>query len=142
MQKVKVMVEKINWKFVRVPASLHKLLKRRAVKEKKAIWKVILSSVAYRDEVTKRHHASVSDLDRKAWYIYKLISSLGVFRELPNNITVDYVMRNCNQIEKRLGVDASTLKEVVKAYLNRPSRQNRIALNETAKIVIKNIIVS
>jgi len=136
------MVEKINWKFIRVPSSLHNILKKKAAKEKKAIWKVILSSVAYRDEVTKKHHASVSDLDRKAWYIYKLTSSIGVFRELPNNITIDYVVRNCEQIEKRLGVDMAALREVAKAYLNRPSKQNRIALNETTKIVIKNIIVS
>ena len=136
------MVRKMEWKWVRIPAGLHRLLKEKATKQKKAIWKVILSSVSYSEEIIKRHHTEVSDLDRKAWYVYKLSSSVGVFRELPNRITIDYVVMNCEQIEKRLGVDTSALREVAKAYLNRPSKQNRIALNETTKMLIKSIIIS
>lgn len=132
---------KINWKLIKVPAEIHWTLKDLSQRTKTPIWKIIHQSFTYfRTAYLSHFSENRSELDRKIWYIYKLSSSVGAFRENPTKKNLDMTMRTVGQIEKRLGVNMHELKLALKNYYVRPIKRNKVVLNDTCKMVLIEII--
>ena len=81
------------------------------------------------------------ELDRIAWYIIKLAMSVGHFKEYPDKLNYNQLRYSAKQIQERLGVDTSKLLEKAKVFMENPSKENKIALNEELKNVVKKIIL-
>ena len=133
---------KICWKWVRIPKEIHDEIKNQAQREKTAIWKILTRAWSYWRTTNRNHHVKHSDLDKIAWYIYKLSSSVGELRGFPKPGNLKQLEKTCQQIQKRLGVNTGKILLAAYQYLRDPSSKNRMVLNDSAKSVIFDILSS
>jgi len=131
---------KIVWKWVRIPREIHEEIKEQARREKTAIWKVLMRAWSYWRSSVRNHHTNVEDVGKLAWYIFKLASSVGQFKENPSDRNFDWIVKNCQTIKKRLGVDASPIVLAASQYKKRQTGKNKMALNDATKMVIAQLI--
>jgi len=133
---------KIAWKMIRIPKEIHEEIKNQARREETAIWKIIVRSWSYWRSTNRNHHVEHRELDKIAWYVYKLSSSVGELRGFPNANNLKQLEKTCNQIQKRLGVKTGKILLAAYQYLRDPSSKNRMVLNDSAKSVIFDILSS
>jgi len=133
---------KTNWKVIKVPEELHKKLLALARKKKKAIHMIIMEAIAFHREQEK--FPSVKEdlpmTDKISWYIFKLSSSVGAFKEHPSLQNYALLERTCAQIQYRLGVDTSLILRYAKYLLSHNDPDIRIELNMATKFVIVEIL--
>jgi len=129
-------------KNIRVPDELYERLKALAQQKKVPIWKVILEALSCYENVEKKASglSKLPRLDKAAWYAYKLSASVGSFREKPTEGNLALLTQTAKQVEERLGVKTDLLIKVAAEYHKKPSTQNKIELNDTAKLVVGDII--
>jgi len=132
---------KIRWKWIRVPEELHAHLATVARSEKIAIWKVIERGVSFWETARREKFREVSDFSKLTWYVYKFSASVGELRGNPTDENLRHLIRTCQQIAKRLGVDTSKVALAAEQYVKRPTRKGRMVLNDTAKEVVAQIIL-
>lgn len=129
------------WKMVRVPKELHDRISTLADREGVAKWKIVSRALTFLE--SWRRAGNVKKLprfDKACWYIYKLASSVGIFKEVPSDDNYQKLLKTISQIEERLGIDCSLLKKAVEDYKRRPTVSNKIELNDVTKLVIGDII--
>jgi len=127
-------------KTIRVPSQLHYALRERAKAEKRPIWEIILRAWSYWSEAWREHHKAIETTDKAAWYIFKLSSSVGELKAQPNAVNLSKLEKTLEQISKRLRIDTSFLRDIANRFWKRPSRKNRMALNDTTKMIIIQMI--
>ena len=132
---------KIKWKWLRVPEEIWKGIREQAVKEKVAMWKVLQRSWSYWVTASRSHHTTISNIDKLAWYVYKVAASIGEFRGNPNEENMKWIENNARILKDRYGIDAQKLVLAAQQYMKRPTKKNRMVLNDTAKEVIIQIIL-
>jgi len=130
----------IKWSKIKVPRELHQELMTLSKREGIAAWKIIHRALSYWRATNREHHANHPALDKLAWYIFKLSSSVGEFRGFPSPANLDLLDKTCSQLEERLGVNANKIRMAARVYLKQPSSQNRMVLNDAAKSVILEIL--
>ena len=81
------------------------------------------------------------EFDKISWYVIKLSMSVGHFKEVPDQLNFNQLKYTSNQIKERLGVDTSKLVELAKEYMANPTKENKIALNEALKEIVKKLIL-
>jgi len=133
-------VGKIEWKWVRIPVELYRDIEIHARREKIAFWKVIQRAFSYWKSAQRNHHATVSDVERKSWYVFKLASSVGELKANPTEKNFELLRKTCDQISSRLGVDTSKIVLAAQQYLKDPSNKNRMLINDCTKEIIAQII--
>lgn len=133
--------KKIVWKRVKVPAELHRMLVEEARREKIAVWKVIQRGVTLWRTSTRQAFKPVSDVSRCSWYVYKLSASVGELRGKPNAENLNALIATCMEVAKRLKVDTSLLVMAAEQYVKRPSKKERMVLNDAAKDVVAQIML-
>lgn len=131
---------KIVWKWVRIPREIHEQIKSQAEREKTAIWKVLIRAWSYWQSANRQHHTNVEDVGKLAWYIFKLSSSIGQFKENPSDYNLNWVVKNCEDIKKRLGVETSTIVMAAIQYKKKQDKKNKMALNDATKMVVAQMI--
>jgi len=105
------------------------------------MWRIIYEAVIhYREAYLSHFQLGVSELDKISWYCYKLSASVGELRGNPTKENLDMLMVTLEQIKDRLGIDTTLLEANAKRYLVNPDRNNKIALNGSAKEVIVHIL--
>jgi len=105
------------------------------------MWRIIYEAVIhYREAYLSHFQVNISELDKISWYCYKLSASVGELRGNPTKENLDMLMVTLEQIRDRLGIDTTLLEANAKRYLVNPDRNNRIALNGSAKEVIAHIL--
>ena len=87
-----------------------------------------------------QNYVNEKELDRVAWYVYKFSMSVGCFKENPTQANFDRLMLTLDQVEERLDVDPSQIREIAIEYMKNPSKELRIRLNEATKELIKQIL--
>jgi len=130
----------ITWSKIKVPRELHQELMTLSKREGIAAWKIVHRALSYWRAANREHHANHSKLDKLAWHVYKLSSSVGELRGLPSPHNLDLLDKTCSQVEERFKVNTSMLRVAARLYLKQPSSQNRMALNDAAKSVIAEIL--
>jgi len=130
----------IKWGKIKVPKELHQELMAMSRREGIAAWKIVHRALSYWRSANREHHANHPALDKLAWHVYKLSSSVGELRGLPSPANLDLLDRTCLQVEERFKVDTSMLRVAARLYLKQPSSQNRMALNDAAKSVILDML--
>jgi len=128
---------------IKLPVSLHEKLKQLAEEEGRKLY-VLVEEMYNRYIQTRKdkyRFKEYSRLDKASWYCYKLASSVGSFRENPSSDNYDKLMRTIEQVRTRLKVDTSQLEDAVKKYYKLQDTDSLIYLNDSAKLVIGDIIV-
>jgi len=129
-------------KTIRIPIDFWIELKYRAERQKTAMWRILWQAyMHYRQAYLSHFKLNTSALSRISWYVFKLGSSVGALKENPTKENLELLKRTLDQLEKRLGVNVVTVRERAEAYVKRPDRKNKVALNDATKSLIAEIIV-
>jgi len=80
------------------------------------------------------------DLDRVAWYIVKLCYTVQALKDNPSQGQQLRANGIIKQVEERLKVDLTELKEAIKKYTEAKTKENLLALNEALKKAIMKLI--
>ncbi|MEM1697678.1 MAG: hypothetical protein QW794_00070 [Thermosphaera sp.] len=132
--------ESERWSWVRIPKPVYMDLKQRAEREKIAMWKLLIRAFNYWRSTQLEHHQSHPQIDKAAWYTYKLSSSVGELRGNPTKENLEKLMVTCRQINERLKVDVDALLYAAQQYVSNPNSKNRMVLNDAAKAVVLSIL--
>ena len=138
-------VKNIQFSTVKIPITLKNAIKMIGSRLKLPIWKVILISVAYY-RAAELHHFRIKEKEGKfdfgkiAWYVYKVGSSIGSFRENPSKKNYELLSKTLSQLEDRLNIDTAVLRQAMDVYLKKPNTKNRIILNDGGKYVISQLL--
>jgi len=132
---------KISWKWIRVPEEIHSSISQMAKKEKIAIWKVVARAVTFYETARREKFREVSDLSKLSWYVYKFSASVGELRGNPCEENLRFLIKTCQQLTKRLGIDTSKVVLAAEQYVKRPTRKGRMVLNDASKEVVAQLIL-
>ena len=127
-------------KTIKVPEALWYGIREFAKREKIPMWQVVQRAWGYWLGAYRNHHVGHSDIDRIAWYIFKVSSSVGEFKAMPNEENYNRLLKTLVQLNERLGVEIDLVVECMKRYLNKPNLKNRMALNDATKALVIQIL--
>ena len=130
----------VRRKTVKVPEPLWYGIREHSKREKIPMWQVIQRAWTYWLGARRSNHAGHAELDKLAWYIYKLSASVGEFRANPTENNLAKLTKTCEQISQRLGVDTSLITNAATSYMRKPTNRGRMALNDSTKAVIIQIL--
>ncbi len=110
--------------------------------EKEAIKKAIAEKKATEE-------VDAIDLDKAAWYTTKVLFSIQALKDLVEaeasameiDRQLNRVLKNLDQVRERYGINVRTVKEIVTQYVNEPTKENKILLNEATKELVKSIFI-
>jgi len=137
-----------EWTTIRVPRELKDRIDFLRRKLGKVTWEVILDSITLYESFIKRPSVrqTLPTIDKVSWYITKLATSFGAFKEVPNEENYQYVVKRVEEIKSRLGVDADLLLRVCEYYKSIKDedlrRKVRVDLNTAFKQTVKDIITT
>jgi len=142
---------KIQWKWIRVPVEVHEMITEFSKREKIAIWKVIHRAFSTWVNLYRSHYAPKDlpkgvgrglEVDRAAWYAFKIASSVGELKAKPTEENFKLLVKTCEQIAERLGIDTEQVILAADQYVKSPTKKNRMVLNDATKVVVAQIILS
>jgi len=135
-----------KWTTIKVPKDVYSQFKAMREKYGKATWRVLLESISFYDQITRKTalKAELPDIEKISWYITKLATSFGAFKENPSEQNLEYLRRRVKELRERLGVDASALLVLAEKYMKTKdileARKLRTDLNAAFKMVIKELL--
>ncbi|RKX44084.1 MAG: hypothetical protein DRP27_07275 [Thermotogae bacterium] len=124
-----------------MPEELHTSISAISRNERIAAWKVIARAITFYETARREKFREVSDFSKLVWYVYKFSASVGELRGSPTEENLRLLIRTCQQLTKRLGVDTSRVVLAAEQYVKRPTRKGRMVLNDCAKEVVGQIIL-
>ena len=144
------MVARTNskWSTIRIPMEVRERIKELGGKTGKVTWEVILEAVTLYESFIKRPSVrqSMPNIDKLSWYITKVATSFGAFKENPSEENFQYLVKRVEELKDRLGVDAELLLRMAEYYRSAKDeelkKKIRIDLNAAFKQVVKDLIVS
>jgi len=137
-----------RWSTIKVPSELRDRTKALAEKLNKPQWQVILEAISFYEEFLRKPKVrqSVSNLEKVAWYITKLATSFGAFKENPNSENFSYLQKRVQELKERLGIDAELLIRLAEYYMKTKDedmkKKLRIDMNAAFKQIVKDVILS
>lgn len=110
-------VERTVYKRVKIPTTVYEYVKTRAKARGLSMWQYIIQSINFYESSLR--NISVSDATKaqnNSYYYTKLAMAVTEFIHRANQENYDNVVRIINQVEKRKGVDLSTLRQLIEMY--------------------------
>ena len=136
-----------GWTTIKVPVELRDRIKQLSEKLGKPYWLVLTEALSFFETQLRnpRVKESLSNIDKAAWYIVKLATSVGAFKENPSDTNYAYLVKRIEELKQRLGIDASLLLRLAEYYMSAKDeeqrRKLRIDINAAFKQTIKDILV-
>jgi len=127
------------YKRVKIPATIYEYVKTRAKARGLSMWQYILQSINFYEASLR--NISVSDVTKAqnaSYYATKLIMAVTEFIHKTNNDNYNNVMKIIDQVEKRKGVDLSTLRQLIEMYRQKRKKSLvRVIMQELIRINIE-----
>ena len=136
-----------KWTTIKVPIQVKEKLDYLRSKTQKVTWEVILESLTFYEEFLRRPQVrtSTSNLDKLSWYITKLATSFGAFKENPSDVNFQYLAKRVDELKKRFNIDAEILLKMAEYYKRTKDEELRnkikVDMNMAFKQVIKELII-
>ena len=128
-----------TYKRAKIPDAMYEYIKSRAKARGLVVWQYVLQSVNFYEASLR--NVSVSDATKAqnaSYYATKLIMAVTEFIHKTNNDNYNNVMKIIDQVEKRKGVDLSTLRQMVVMYRRKRKRSLiRVIMQELIRINIE-----
>jgi hypothetical protein len=128
-----------TYKRVKMPVGVYEYVKTRAKARGLSMWQYIIQSINFYEASLR--NISVSDATKAqnaSYYATKLIMAVTEFIHKTNNDNYNNVMKIIDQVEKRKGVDLSTLRQMVVMYRQKRKRSLiRVIMQELIRINIE-----
>jgi len=132
-------VEKTTYKRVKIPVGVYEYVRNRAKARGLSMWQYIIQSINFYEASLRS--ISVSDVTKAqnaSYYATKLIMAVTEFIHKTNNDNYNNVMKIIDQVEKRKGVDLSTLRQMVVMYRQKRKKSLvRVIMQELIRINIE-----
>ena len=132
-------VEKTTYKRVKIPVGVYEYVRNRAKARGLSMWQYIIQSINFYEASLR--NISVSDTTKaqnNSYYYTKLVMAVTEFIHKANQENYDNVVRIINQVEKRKGVDLSTLRQMVVMYRQKRKKSLvRVIMQELIRINIE-----
>ena len=106
-----------TYKRVKMPVGVYEYVRNRAKARGLSMWQYIIQSINFYEASLR--NISVSDATKaqnNSYYYTKLVMAVTEFIHKANQENYDNVVRIINQVEKRKGVDLSTLRQLIEMY--------------------------
>jgi len=110
-------VERTTYKRVKIPVGVYEYVRNRAKARGLSMWQYIIQSINFYESALR--NVAVADTTKAqnaSYYATKLIMAITEFIHRTNQENYDNVVRIINQVEKRKGVDLSTLRQLIEMY--------------------------
>jgi hypothetical protein len=107
-----------TWATIRIPTQLMSTIRKYANKAKMEEWRFVaqaVSSYVFFYTNPQRFSRERTQLEKAAWYLIKLISTVEAFKNSPEQ-EFQQVMGIMQQVEASLGTDLSLLRKAVMDY--------------------------
>jgi hypothetical protein len=133
---------------IHVPPELRSRIKALAEREGVAQWEVISRALSFYETQLRnpRVKQELSNLEKVSWYITKLATSFGAFKENPSPENMAQLRERIEELQQRLGVDASLLLKFAEYYHlakdEEVKRKLRQDMNAAFKTVIKDMLLT
>mgnify|MGYP000400851031 CR=1 FL=1 len=138
---------KHKWTTIKVPRELKDRIDSLRHRTGRVTWEVINEAVSFYEGFLRnpRVRANVSDLDKLSWYITKLSTSFGAFKENPSDENYQYIVKRVEELKKRYNIEADLLVRIADYYRRVKDeelrKKVRIDLNHAFKQTIKELII-
>jgi len=136
-----------RWTTIKVPVELREMVKHLSEKMGKPQWQILTEAITFYEGFIRspRVRTSTSNLDKLAWYITKLATSFGAFKENPSDENFEYLKKRVEELRERIGVEADLLLRVAEYYRSTTDeslrKKLRIDMNSIFKQIVKELIV-
>jgi hypothetical protein len=110
-------VERTVYKRVKIPVGVYEYVRNRAKARGLSMWQYIIQSINFYESALR--NVAVADTTKaqnNSYYYTKLAMAITEFIHRANQENYDNVVRIINQVEKRKGVDLSTLRQLIEMY--------------------------
>jgi hypothetical protein len=110
-------VERTVYKRVKIPVGVYEYVRYRAKARGLSMWQYIIQSINFYESALR--NVAVADATKaqnNSYYYTKLVMAVTEFIHKANQENYDNVVRIINQVEKRKGVDLSTLRQLIEMY--------------------------
>ena len=131
---------------ITVPVSLKEKIATIADRKKVAMWRVINEAMSFYETIQRKpkEKARLSELDKCSWYVFKFVKSVSLFQENPTKQNWLYLQDRIEELASRIFgkkiPELDVLAKLCKRYMENPSRELKIEINETAKVIVSKII--
>ena len=128
-----------TYKRVKMPVGVYEYVRNRAKARGLSMWQYIIQSINFYEASLR--NISVSDTTKaqnNSYYYTKLVMAVTEFIHKANQENYDNVVRIINQVEKRKGVDLSTLRQLIEMYRQKRKKSLvRVIMQELIRINIE-----
>ncbi|PNV80686.1 MAG: hypothetical protein C0179_05290 [Fervidicoccus sp.] len=135
-----------EWKTIRVRSDVYEIIKKYSEMRGIPISSVIAQALTFMDLQRRRPRVKeqLPLADKFAWYITKVLMSAGAFKENPSQENYDYLVKNFNDLEDRLGVETSMAREAVDRLFKKKKEtwtaDDKIEFNSAFKSLVLQMI--
>ena len=131
--------KRTTYKRAKIPDAMYEYIKSRAKARGLSVWQYVLQSVNFYEASLR--NVSVSDVTKAqnaSYYATKLIMAVTEFIHKTSNDNYNNVMKIIDQVEKRKGVDLSTLRQLIEMYRQKRRKSLiRVMMQELIKLNIE-----
>jgi len=128
-----------TYKRVKIPDAMYEYIKSRAKARGLSVWQYVLQSVNFYEASLR--NVSVSDATKAqnaSYYATKLIMAVTEFIHKTNNDNYNNVMKIIDQVEKRKGINLTSLRQMIDMYKQKRKKSLvRVIMQELIRINIE-----
>jgi len=127
------------YKRVKIPTTIYEYVKTRAKARGLSMWQYIIQSINFYEASLR--NISVSDATKaqnNSYYYTKLVMAVTEFIHRANQENYDNVVRIINQVEKRKGINLTSLRQMIDMYKQKRKKSLvRVIMQELIRINIE-----
>ena len=137
-----------EYKSISLPKPLYDKIFNLANKKKVANWQIIHEALNFYELLEKRPYQKkdLPRLDKASWYIWKVAKAIALIEEYPDESNVGRVLQVLDQVNERLfnnqNENIEILKKLIERYVKEKSKELKIEISTTVKMLIADIIVT
>jgi len=127
------------YKRVKIPTTIYEYVRNRAKARGLSMWQYILQSINFYEASLR--NISVSDTTKaqnNSYYYTKLVMAVTEFIHRANQENYDNVVRIINQVEKRKGINLTSLRQMIDMYKQKRKKSLvRVIMQELIRINVE-----
>jgi hypothetical protein len=132
-------VERTTYKRVKIPVGVYEYVRNRAKARGLSMWQYIIQSINFYESALR--NVAVADATKAqnaSYYATKLIMAVTEFIHKTNNDNYNNVMKIIDQVEKRKGINLTSLRQMIDMYKQKRKKSLvRVIMQELIRINVE-----
>ena len=131
--------ERTTYKRVKIPVGVYEYVRNRAKARGLSMWQYIIQSINFYESALR--NVAVADTTKaqnNSYYYTKLVMAVTEFIHRVNNDNYSNVMKIIDQVEKRKGINLTSLRQMIDMYRQKRKKSLvRVIMQELIRINIE-----